>query len=162
MALAAASTADDVWGMDFAVLRARVVAATSTNGSSHTTGKRTVYTRSRDVRIYVLRRAPARAVENPPRSRTAPGSRTLSPTHHAPFNGEPDHPRHVIGLCPTCHRCVHHGEDGSDFTSTLMAALSDAGTDGLTPRTDPSRPCRPISRRLARSQQWLRANFSQE
>jgi HNH endonuclease len=31
-------------------------------------------------------------------------------------NGGPDHPAHVISLCPNCHRRVHAGADGQTIT----------------------------------------------
>ena len=31
---------------------------------------------------------------------------------------------HVIALCPTCHRRVHHGEDGETYNAELVAKLT--------------------------------------
>jgi len=31
----------------------------------------------------------------------------------------PDHPRWVIALCPTCHRKVHHGQEGDAYNEQL-------------------------------------------
>ena len=30
---------------------------------------------------------------------------------------------HVIAVCPTCHRRVHHGEDGSAYNAEVVAEL---------------------------------------
>lgn len=30
---------------------------------------------------------------------------------------------HIIALCPTCHRRVHHGEDGSAYNAEVVAEL---------------------------------------
>ena len=38
-------------------------------------------------------------------------------------DGGPDDPAHVIALCPTCHRRVHHGFDGVDFNAGLIQQL---------------------------------------
>ena len=61
--------------------------------------------------------------------------------HHSPFlnrkkqpylephhttrraDGGPDDPAHVIALCPTCHRRVHHGFDGVEFNAALIQQL---------------------------------------
>ena len=38
-------------------------------------------------------------------------------------DGGPDDPAHVIALCPTCHRRVHHGFDGDKFNAELIQLL---------------------------------------
>jgi hypothetical protein len=37
--------------------------------------------------------------------------------------GGPDHPAHVIALCPNCHRRVHFGADGHTYNATLIAVM---------------------------------------
>jgi 5-methylcytosine-specific restriction protein A len=36
----------------------------------------------------------------------------------------PDHPAHVIALCPNCHRRVHHAIDAEDFNDRLKRRLA--------------------------------------
>jgi hypothetical protein len=35
----------------------------------------------------------------------------------------PDDYHHVIALCPTCHRRVHHGQDGDSYNDSLSVKL---------------------------------------
>jgi hypothetical protein len=35
----------------------------------------------------------------------------------------PDDLHHVIALCPTCHRRVHHAEDGAAYNKELKKKL---------------------------------------
>ena len=45
----------------------------------------------------------------------------LEPHHtHA---GSPDHPGHVIALCPTCHSWIHHSKDVEAYNAQLMTKL---------------------------------------
>jgi 5-methylcytosine-specific restriction protein A len=39
-------------------------------------------------------------------------------------DGGPDHPAHVIALCPNCHRKVHHGYGGDEYNIELIQRLS--------------------------------------
>lgn len=114
------------WDVDLDALRARVISSATANGSSSTTGKRTIYARSRDVRIYVLRRADGNCegCGTPAPFTNRDGKPYLEPHHTTRLSdGGPDHPRHVIALCPTCHRRVHHGDDGDDYNRSLIKAL---------------------------------------
>jgi 5-methylcytosine-specific restriction endonuclease McrA len=36
----------------------------------------------------------------------------------------PDHPKHVIALCPNCHRRVHYARDGKGFNNRLIKTLN--------------------------------------
>jgi 5-methylcytosine-specific restriction protein A len=38
-------------------------------------------------------------------------------------DGGPDDYHHVIALCPTCHRRVHHGADGESYNIGLQVKL---------------------------------------
>ena len=50
--------------------------------------------------------------------------RILSRTHlRRVSDGGPDHPAHVIALCPNCHRRVHAGVDGHTYNTTLIAIM---------------------------------------
>ena len=83
-------------------------------------GKRNIYQRSNDVRIYVLARAKGKCegcgvVAPFLRSDSSP---YLEPHHLRRLSdGGPDHPAHVIALCPNCHRRVHFGADGKSYRS---------------------------------------------
>jgi 5-methylcytosine-specific restriction protein A len=49
----------------------------------------------------------------------------LEPHHTTRIaDGGPDHPAHVIALCPTCHRKVHHGLGGDEYNIELIQRLS--------------------------------------
>ena len=39
-------------------------------------------------------------------------------------DGGPDDYHHVIALCQTCHRRVHHGADGDTYSSELSKKLA--------------------------------------
>ncbi len=38
-------------------------------------------------------------------------------------DGGPDHPEHVIALCPNCHRRAHYSVDAHDFNTKLIGWL---------------------------------------
>jgi len=86
--------------------------------------KRRAYERSKDVRDYVLARANGTCEAC---GRAAPftrlnGSPYLEPHHTRRLSdGGPDHPRWVGGICPNCHREIHHGVNGV----TINRALED-------------------------------------
>ena len=48
------------------------------------------------------------------------GSPYLEPHHiKRVADGGPDHPASVAAICPTCHRLVHHGQDGAKLNKEL-------------------------------------------
>lgn len=84
--------------------------------------------RSNAVRAYVLKRANGVCegcfLAAP--FITKKGSPYLEPHHTTRVaDGGPDHPAHVIALCPTCHRRVHYGHDGDSFNQQLINWLED-------------------------------------
>ncbi len=88
---------------------------------------RNIYQRSNDVRIYVLTRACGKCegcgVAAP--FFRSDGSPYLEPHHLRRLSdGGPDHPAHVIALCPNCHRRVHCGADGKSYNDKLIALMT--------------------------------------
>jgi 5-methylcytosine-specific restriction protein A len=114
-------------------LRKRAFAAISTPADATTTATRTVYQRSRDVKVYVLKRAKGRCegCRQPAPFLRADGSPYLEPHHiRRVSDGGPDDPRYVIAVCPNCHRRVHAGADGQKYNAELL---------GLMPKIEPGR-----------------------
>lgn len=117
--------AGSLWELPLDDLRARAAAAPD----GHTTSegaRRKVYARSAALRVYVLRRADGdcEGCGAPAPFRTAKLQPYLEPHHTTRLSdGGPDHPEHVIALCPTCHRRVHYGEDGDAYNATLKNKL---------------------------------------
>lgn len=98
-------------------LRKLAFAAVSIPADTTTTATRTVYQRSRDVKVYVLKRAQGHCegCSQPAPFLRADGSPYLEPHHiRRVSDGGPDDPRFVIALCATCHRRVHFGADGPE------------------------------------------------
>jgi len=87
--------------------------------------KRNVYARSEAVKLYALKRAKGvcEGCTNPApfKSKTGP----FLEVHHVSrrADGGPDHPEHVIALCPNCHRRVHYGVDGDEYNCELKERL---------------------------------------
>ncbi len=108
-------------------LRQRALSAAEGPSEPAKRGIRNVYQRSRDVRNYVLARASGKCegcFEPAPFFRPD-GSPYLEPHHlNRLSDGGPDHPRHVIALCPNCHRRVHAGADGQPFNAGLIATMA--------------------------------------
>ena len=97
-------------------------------GSDSEKRKRSVYKRSRAVRAYVLKRAEGSCegcdAEAPFLSKNA--MPYLEPHHTTRVaDGGPDHPAHVIALCPNCHRRVHFSHDGEEYNTQLKAWLKE-------------------------------------
>lgn len=107
-------------------LRRAALARTDSNATP-TQQRRNIRARSEAVRAYVLRRAGGTCegcgVAAP--FMTTKGEPYLEPHHTTRLaDGGPDHPAHVIALCPTCHRRVHYGHDGKDYNEALAERLS--------------------------------------
>jgi 5-methylcytosine-specific restriction protein A len=108
-------------------LRQRALSAVDEPSEAPSRGQRNVYQRSRDVRIYVLARANGKCegCRSPAPFNRLDGSPYLEPHHlHRLSDGGPDHIKHVIALCPNCHRRVHAGADGETYNATLTASMS--------------------------------------
>lgn len=108
-------------------LRVRALAAASVGAQVQSSSRRTVYQRSQDVRAYVFARAKGTCEGC---SQPAPFTRTdgtpyLEPHHLRRLSdGGPDHPAHVIALCPNCHRRVHVGADGHGYNRVLINKMA--------------------------------------
>jgi 5-methylcytosine-specific restriction protein A len=108
-------------------LQQRAFAAAGASPQSPSHGKRNVYQRSRDVRVYVLARAAGKceACAAPEPFLRADGTPYLEPHHLRRLSdGGPDHPAHVIALCPNCHRRVHVGADGAAYNVVLSESMA--------------------------------------
>lgn len=101
-------------------------ACSGKKGAAGQTAVRTVYERSRDIRNYVLLRAAGKC-EGCGASAPFLGldGQPYIEAHHTTrlSDGGLDHPRFVIGLCPTCHSLVHRGADGATYNKSLRAVL---------------------------------------
>lgn len=88
--------------------------------------KRRSYERSEDLKVYVRRRADGtcEGCEQPAPFVTERGRPYLEPHHTRRLSdGGPDDYHHVIALCPTCHRRVHHAVDGETYNDALKGKL---------------------------------------
>jgi 5-methylcytosine-specific restriction protein A len=108
-------------------LRQFALASAGEPSQAPSQGKRNVYQRSGDVRNYVLARAKGNCEGC---GAAAPffrpdGSPYLEPHHLRRLgDGGPDHPAHVIALCPNCHRRVHSGTDGDAYNTKLNEKMA--------------------------------------
>ena len=118
---------------NLAELRKLAWFAASTAAVPISQGRRNIYQRSRDVRDYVLARA-CGVCEGCGASAPflrSDGTPYLEPHHlRRVSDGGPDHPRHVIGLCPNCHRRVHAGMDGDSYDVVLRSKMATIETEG--------------------------------
>jgi 5-methylcytosine-specific restriction protein A len=90
--------------------------------------RRVYYQRSAAVRAYVLARARGycEGCQSPAPFERPTGEPYLEPHHVTRVSdGGPDHPRHVIALCPTCHRKVHFGREGLSYNAWLKGRLGE-------------------------------------
>lgn len=112
--------------LSLAVLRDRAYQAADQSGNVRQS-TRTVYQRSQAVRDYVLRRASGQCecCKRPAPFDREDGTPYLE-THHTRQLSDRglDHPRWVAGICPTCHRRIHHGGDGSQVNRKLEEQIA--------------------------------------
>jgi 5-methylcytosine-specific restriction protein A len=119
--------ADRRWSMDLKELRKRAQ-KNRRPAEKVATAPRAIYERSEDLRVLVLRRAKGICegcgTEGPFKTKSRPERPYLEPHHTERLSdGGPDIPAHVIALCPSCHRRVHHGADGENYNRTLKSKL---------------------------------------
>jgi 5-methylcytosine-specific restriction enzyme A len=107
-------------------LRAKAYAALKMPKSSPSTARRAYFEWSMAVRLYVWARAAGtcKACLKSAPFRRADGTVYLE-AHHTRrvCDGGPDDPRFVGGICPTCHREIHHGAAGTDLNDRLTIRL---------------------------------------
>jgi 5-methylcytosine-specific restriction enzyme A len=115
-------------GMDLAGLRRRALdAAAPAQQSEPKEARRNYYGRSAAVREYVLARAngACEACGGQAPFCRKDGTPYLEPHRVRRLSdGGPYHPRFVAGVCPTCHRRVHHGSDGAVVNRALEEKLA--------------------------------------
>jgi 5-methylcytosine-specific restriction protein A len=96
--------------------------------ASAKSARRIYYERSAAVRAYVLARADGTCEGC---AQAAPFLRIdktpyLEPHHTRRLaDGGPDDPRWVAGLCPNCHRRIHHGMDGAELNARVQERLAE-------------------------------------
>lgn len=113
----------DFWDQPLAHLR-NLAMESPARGSDPKRATKNVFLRSRAVTEYVLRRSEG----------TCEGCRSSAPfvtkkgrpyleCHHTTrlSDGGPDHPAHVVAVCPNCHRRAHLGSDAEIFNGKLRA-----------------------------------------
>jgi 5-methylcytosine-specific restriction protein A len=121
-----AAESDARWRMPLDALRERA-SRTVGNQPDASEAKRRTYARSEDLRVYVRRRADGSCEGCGQQAPfvTARGHPYLEPHHtRRLWDGGPDDYHHVIALCPTCHRRVHHAADGESYNSELRVKLA--------------------------------------
>ncbi|MNF40660.1 hypothetical protein D3C84_216690 [compost metagenome] len=106
----------------------RLALAAAKAGASAGKGSalRTVYRRSKRIADYVLKRALGKCEscnEDAPFKKKN-GSPYLEPHHiNRLSDGGLDHPRYIGAICPTCHREIHHGENGHKKNEKLKTHI---------------------------------------
>jgi 5-methylcytosine-specific restriction protein A len=103
-----------------------LLACSGAQGSAGTTAVHTVYSRSRDVRDYVLLRAKGHCEScGKPAPFLGSDAQPYLEAHHTTrlSDGGIDHPRYVGALCPTCHREIHYGQNGLPLNQKLTELL---------------------------------------
>lgn len=116
----------DAWALPIDQLREQALAAPLENVQSSQV-HRNVYKRSAAVRTYVLRRAAGicEGCDSQAPFVALHGYPYLEPHHTRRLSdGGPDHPAHVIALCPNCHRRAHHAVDSTSFNHQLISKMS--------------------------------------
>jgi 5-methylcytosine-specific restriction protein A len=107
-------------------VRAEQAASTALQSTAKE-GRSIYYERSGAVKAYVLARAGGicECCKQPARYSRADGSPYLESHHmHRISDGGPDHPNWVEGICPNCHRRIHHGKDGDQLNRELQAYVN--------------------------------------
>ncbi len=115
-------------------LRTKAEAAASDEPTRDTssTGGGSRYQRSSAIKKYVKARADGvcEACGDPAPFETPDGQPYLE-AHHVDELGQGgrDHPDKVAAVCPTCHKRIHHGEDGDTLNEALRERLEQGLAD---------------------------------
>jgi hypothetical protein len=83
--------------------------------------------RSRAIARYVIVRSKGHceACKAQAPFRKPDGTPYLEPHHTTQLSDDgPDHPKHVIALCPTCHRRAHHSANAKAFNRSLIVKVA--------------------------------------
>jgi 5-methylcytosine-specific restriction protein A len=111
-----------------------VVLNRASSSSSVTERKKRLRKRSKAIKVYARRRAEGECEgcgEEAP-FETAKGRPFLEVHHiHRLSDGGPDHPQHVVALCPNCHRQVHHGDNGDEYNQRLARKVKHIEEGGI-------------------------------
>lgn len=117
----------DIAEISIDALRNRAYEATVASASNGTsTATRTVYSRSKIVKDYVLVRAGGmcESCKKPAPFTTKSGHPYLEPHHiNRLSDGGLDHPKFVGAICPTCHKEIHYGENGEVKNNLLRETI---------------------------------------
>lgn len=119
-------TVEALTDLALAELRRRAIEdATTLPGRKR--GQRSYIERSASVKAYVLKRAAGicESCGSAAPFRRANGEPYLEPHHIRRLaDGGPDHPAWVGALCPSCHREIHHGENGRNKNDELRSRVA--------------------------------------
>ncbi|PJJ59850.1 HNH endonuclease [Hymenobacter chitinivorans] len=88
--------------------------------------RQNVFVRSKAIKDYVLKRANGvcEGCGNKAPFITKKQEPYLEPHHTTRIaDGGPDHPEHVIALCPSCHRRAHYAIDAQEYNHKLIDKL---------------------------------------
>lgn len=116
----------DPLGMSLSAARKMAFEASNTPEEGQNVVLKTVYARSKKVKRYVLLRADGtcESCGKPAPFYKVDGAPYLEPHHvNRLSDGGLDHPNFVGGVCPTCHREIHYGKDGSKKNEELRIAI---------------------------------------
>lgn len=117
---------DEAVDMSLSAARKTALEASDTPEGDQNLVLKTVYARSKKVKRYVLLRADGtcESCGKPAPFYKVDGAPYLEPHHvNRLSDGGLDHPNFVGGVCPTCHREIHYGRDGSKKNEELRVAI---------------------------------------
>jgi 5-methylcytosine-specific restriction enzyme A len=120
------SDADVSDGASLDDLRRAAYAAVAIPSTPPKDARRSFFQRSAAVKAYVLRRANGccEACGGKAPFARKDGTPYLEPHHtRRVADGGPDHPAWVAAICPTCHREIHHGQNGEKRNESLQQRL---------------------------------------